>query len=141
MGGAYTATLELNYMELQTSLVGCILEMAYISIRALKILGLLVILFAIQVIFIFDLATTKSKVATAKLISIIFSIIILVLPLRTVDPEVYGIILGIMQMVLYYIIGHNKYLYHFNKIHQPRSFLNKIQQPWFLTNKIHQNVK
>ncbi|KAL6499974.1 hypothetical protein OROGR_027884 [Orobanche gracilis] len=32
MMDAYTAILELNYMELQTSLVGYILKMAYISI-------------------------------------------------------------------------------------------------------------
>ncbi|KAL6499970.1 hypothetical protein OROGR_027880 [Orobanche gracilis] len=32
MMDAYTAILELNYMELQTSLVGYILEMAYISV-------------------------------------------------------------------------------------------------------------
>ncbi|KAL6555633.1 hypothetical protein OROHE_007305 [Orobanche hederae] len=155
--GAYTAILELNYMELQTNLVGCILEMSYIyvylyyapnaRVRAFKILGSLITLFVIQVILISNLATRELKAPIAKLIPIIFSIIILVLPLptvieavrtRTLDmitpfwlsltltlayivtftynvlgkhlshifyaPEICGVILGIIQMVLYYVV-------------------------------------
>ncbi|KAL6499971.1 hypothetical protein OROGR_027881 [Orobanche gracilis] len=57
-------------------------------IRAFKMLGSLITLSVIQVILISNLATGEWKAPIAKVISIIFSIIILVLPLPKVIEAV-----------------------------------------------------